>query len=164
MSEKVRYGWQAVLLLNTGTRAATVFVEASIVGDIQLDAVYKSAVIPTREGKGLELEEPTIQSLSLSGKMRVDDTSTIYDAFDDAFAAKTPLDVLVLNGKKLSEGARGYFLEFKIHDWKQGQGNDAILMHDFTLKPCIGSRPKMRAIVGAAGALTLTEIGEAPAA
>lgn len=151
MPVETQYGWQCTLYGNGGTFAAPDWGEdgedIKIVGDLQLDPAYGEVVIPTREAGGVQSFEPVILGVGITGKMRVDKSNATFVAWDAAFHAKTALDLLMLNGPKGVNGNRGYRMEFKLFTWKEVQGNGDLLMREFTLKPCLSTNPKQRAVV-----------------
>jgi hypothetical protein len=141
------YGWKCNLSGNGGTTGTPTWAEILIVADTKLAPSFSENVIPTREGKGLELSEPNLLKIEVTGKMRVEYADADYVKWDTAFATKGELDLLVLNGPPTVNGVTGYRLAFKLHKFEESQGNEEILMKDFVLKPCLSAVPRKRAKV-----------------
>lgn len=162
MAKKMRYGWKAKGYYRSGgTFESPTMTEITVVGNLKVSPKYKSAVIPTREGKGLELEEPTLLGIEVSGFIRDDENDAAFLAFDTAFHAKTELDTAFLNGGITEAGSRGYRLGMKVHEWEQQQDNDGVLGYQFVLKPCISDNPKQRAVVSPEGVVAYSELAAA---
>ncbi|MBX3397487.1 MAG: hypothetical protein KF873_01990 [Gemmataceae bacterium] len=162
MAKKIRYGWKAKgYYRSAGTFESPTMTEISVIGNLKVSPKYSGQTIPTREGKGMQLDEPTFLGIEVSGFIRDDENDAAFLAFDAAFHAKTELDMAFLNGGITEAGSRGYRLGMKLHEWEQQQDNEGVLGYQFVLKPCISDNVKQRAVVSAEGVVAYSELAAA---
>lgn len=149
-------GIDCVFYRNSGTYGSPTWTEVDDILDLDADPSWGEGDASSR-GSPVMMTEPTQMALSITGKIRVSLDDADFVALDDAFVARTALDLMVLNGPSSTNGVRGWRMDFKIFGWKETQAANGVLYRDFTMKPCLSSNPPKRAVV-ASGAAVFTTI------
>jgi hypothetical protein len=108
----------------------------------------------------VKLYAKTIVDLVLSVMMRADPADTVYAAWVDAHWSRTTvLDLLVLNSKITTEGARGIRGEFLVSLTDEPQEIDGIVFSTFELKPTYSANGYPKSVVmGASSTPTFSTI------
>lgn len=154
----VRKGYLCALYIRTsGSFASPTFTEVTLVSDLQVTDPNDKLNADARDGVGIHEYEPGMIDLMLSGRIRVDWDNTAFAAIAAAKAARTALDVMVLDGKQTVNGSRGYRMEMKCFKLDDDQSMGNILYRDFELAPCPSDEAKQTVIVSA-GAPVFTAI------
>lgn len=154
----VRKGYLCGMYIRTGGSYATpTHTEATLVGDLSVTDPNDKLEATVRGSAGIKEYEPGEMDLMISGRIRVDPDNAVYAAILAAKAAKTALDVMVLNGKKTVNGSAGYRMEMKVFKLDEDQAQGNILFREFELAPCPSDEEKHTVVVSA-GAPVFTAI------
>lgn len=154
----VRKGYLCAIYIRTsGSFASPTFTEATLVGDLSVTDPNDKLSADARAGVGIHEYEPGMIDLMISGRIRVDQDNTVFAAIVAAKAARTALDVMVLNGKQTVNGSIGYRMEMKVFKLDEDQALGNVLYRDFEFAPCPSDEAKQTVLV-AAGAPGYTAI------
>lgn len=149
-------GIDCKLYRNGGTYGSPTWTEINEVKDLAVNGKWAEGDASTRASP-VKQQEPTQLEIEVNGMVLVSLAGTNFVALDDAFIAKTLLDVLVLNKDSATNGARGYRCDMKLFDFSEDQKIDGVLYRAMVLKPCLATNPPKRAVV-ATGAPVFTTI------
>lgn len=154
--KKVKLGFKGTLNNNGGTYGSPTWANMSSVSDVTVGAGFTEAKGSTRE-YGVDFFEPTMLGFEISGKIRSDDSDANgYIALETAFLARSPLDLMVLDGASATNGNRGFRMDFKVFKWEEEQGLDGVMYRAFTLKPCVPINGGPASVVVTSGAPVFT--------
>lgn len=153
----VKKGYLAKMYRDTGTFGSPTWNEVDVVKDIAYTYVKESLEASTRASGKVKEYEPGRGDFTITGKIRSDEDSADFVAFETAFLADSLLDIMILDGGSTVNGSRGYRMEFKLHKLDEDQAEDGILYREFELKPCISSNAKQSVLV-ASGAPAFTAL------
>ncbi len=136
-------GIKAKILVNTGSFGSPVWVALSGISDLSLNPAWDKAEGSTR-GSRLKKYAKTLLDLSISGKIKVDETDTSgYLLFLTALHSDTVLDVLILDGNPtdttLTGTLQGYRFEAHVIKGEQAQGLGEVLFDSFELVPAMSA-------------------------
>lgn len=144
---------------NGGTYASPLWLEVSLIADLNMDGGWNKADSSVRAGR-VETQENTNFRVELSGTLRKSMSDAGYVAMRNAFTQDTILDVLVLDGARTVDGSDGFRFEGKIGDFGEDQGLQSVVFKSFTLIPCaFGASFPPRAALVLGGVLTFQNIG-----
>lgn len=146
MAITVKRGYASYGYRNTGTFGTPTWDEVGMVGDAALDLSFDMDDATVR-GDGVKAEEPTLLGIEVSGRIRSDENSTDYTAFETAFYTRALLDIMWLDGSSSTNGARGVRFEGKLGKWSEDQALGKVLFRDFSLKPCVSENARQRVVV-----------------
>lgn len=166
MAEKRRLGIDCTLSINTNWNQsagtgfdAPTWSTAGTVEDLMLDEDWTSGQGGDR-AQGMETSAKTRAKCEVSGRCRVDDTDANYQRLLTAFRSRSAeIDVMILNGKRDSNGAVGIRGLFQVHRFAEKQGPDDVLYRDMILRPAIispGSSTPFQSVLVAAGVPAFT--------
>lgn len=94
----------------------------------------------------------TRMDLGAAIKMRADDADAGFVAMvDAAIASGTKVDLLIINGKITTEGARGIRSEFLVNQTGEPQPIDGGVVTDFEIKPTYSSNGVPKTVVMGSG-------------
>lgn len=141
---------------NTNIYASPTWVEMTCISDLAVNAAWDEADGSSRVGR-VKQSAKTLMGLEITGKALVSDTAADYLALWNAIHSDTPLDLLILNGAKDSNGVRGYRADFHVFSGSEDQAMANQLYLDITLKPAVSDNPTKTAVVSA-GAPAFTAI------
>lgn len=141
---------------NTNVYASPTWVEMTCIADLAVNASWDEAEGSSRVGR-VKQSAKTMMGLEFTGKAKVSDAGADYLALWNALHSDTPLDLLILNGAKDSNGSRGYRADFHVFSGSEDQAMANSLYLDFVLKPAVSDNPTKTAVVSA-GAPVFTAI------
>ena len=105
--------------------------------------------------------EPTVKGIAVTVKMLRDPGDANYVAFRNACAERTALHLLILDGKKETEGSEGHRAWYKVTKANASQNTGDVLFSEYNLTPMLSSETDeipQTAVVGALEAITYTDI------
>lgn len=157
MPVTVKRGYASYGYRNTGTFLSPTWDEISMLGDASINLAFDSYDATTR-GDGVKSEEPTLLGIEVTGKIRSDENSADYTAFETAAYTRAMIDTMWLDGSSTTNGARGIRFEGKLHTWSEDQALGNVLFREFSLKPCVSENARQRVVVavGAPGFTALS--------
>lgn len=156
MAQTIKRGYACKLYRNTANFVTPTWDEVSALGDVQLNLAFDEFDATVR-GDGVKLSEPTLLGIEVTGRIRSDENSTDFTAFETAALTRASLDVLVLDGTSTTNGSRGIRAEMKLFNWSEDQALGNVLFREFTLKPCLSENARQSVVVSA-GAPVLTAL------
>ena len=131
------------------------------VAEAELNISWNEGDASARESRVM-MTEPTLATLEITGRIRVDPDDGNYTALRDAFKSNTVLDLLALDGDKDTVGSEGVRADFKVFNFSRSEPLDGVTFRTFTLKPCVmatGHSAAQHAVVEAGPAITYTDFG-----
>jgi hypothetical protein len=154
-------GMNAVMYRNTGTYNSVTWDEITSIGDCTVTADW-DVVKQALRGNAVALGYKTFLNLEITFKMEASLNAADYVAMRSAFLSRSPVDMLVLNDDKSTNGAWGFRADFLVTSHNEDQGAGAALMPEFKLIPSpatsdTGAVPKT-AEVGANNTITYSAI------
>lgn len=153
-----RKGYLCALYIRTGgTFGSPTFTEVALIEGLTIADPNDKLSADARDGSGIHQYEPGMIDLSLSGRIRVDWSNTAFAAIASAKAARTALDVMVLDGKQTVDDSRGYRMEMKVFTLSDDQALDAVLYRELELAPCPSDEVRQTVVVSG-GAPVFTTI------
>jgi hypothetical protein len=102
---------------------------------------------------------PGLASVSISGRLKVKPGNANYEAFMDAFALRTTIDLLILDGPNTLVGARGVRAECYLFAARDDQGIEARLYRELEIRFADGDNLPKWAKVAAGPAVQYAEPG-----
>lgn len=162
----VHFGRDARLYYNSASYASPTWVAINAVRDISIPDGDRVSIDASGRDYGLTLSEPGHLNLSIEGKIRTNESDTVFAALETAALASPSdsaaiLDVMILTGGSTTNGNRGFRFEIKIHKFfGEDQNIDQILYRSFTFKPCVPSDTAnvQASVVVASGAPVFTTL------
>lgn len=151
-----KLGVTSKLYRNTNTYGSPTWTEVTCISDLAVNAAWDEADASSRASR-VKQQSKTMMGLEITGKAKVSDTDAGFLAIWAALHSDTPLDCLVLNGAKDSNGVRGYRCEFNVFSGNEDQAMANTPYLDFTLKPAASDNFAAYVVVSA-GAPVLTTI------
>lgn len=142
---------------SAGTFGAPTWTEISLVSDLTESAGWNTTTAGDR-ATGIDTKVKTTATLGVSGKIRVSDDDTGYLAMLAGYLARdTPIDFMILNGAKTSNGVVGFRGLYHVSKWDESQGMQDVLYRDFMLDPAVtDSTAPHQSVVVSAGAPVFT--------
>lgn len=128
-------GVECKVYLNTGTYEAPTWAEFLCVKDTTISLDFGEVDATCRGGGGTKQSAVTLTSLEVSGGAIKEKLDPTFLAMEAAAWAKTVVDVLVLDGPRLSADSDGYRFDGQLFTWNENQPIEDIVTVDFTLKP-----------------------------
>lgn len=130
-------GLSAKSYRNTGTFGTPVWVAVDNVQDLTLGDNMEDADTSVRGGGGFATSEPTLRNLDLTFTMiNKPGTNAEFEAVLDAYTARTPLDLAVMDGVITTPGQRGVRARWKVHQFPREQAIRGAQTIEVMLKPC----------------------------
>lgn len=148
----------AKIYRNTATFGTPTWVAVSLFENVSVDPRYVESASNSRDSP-FERVAATMAGCSITGRLKVKPGDAGYEALMDAFALRTPVDLLVLNAAKETEGARGVRGEFYVMAAGEDQTIQNRLYRDLELKLADTDNPPKWAKVSDEGALQYAEPG-----
>ncbi len=111
-------------------------------------------------GTGLEVQTKTTVGLTITGRVKVNESDSAYLAFIAVAITRTPINLLVLNGPSNSNGAAGYKGYFHVTVSGESQGMGDVIYKDVTLMPAsVASTTPFKSALVSGGAPVYTDLG-----
>lgn len=160
MSIPVKYGFKGKLYFNSGSYGSPTWNEVANVREVKLGAEMGEQEATTRAAGGIELAEPILHKLSVTGKIRNDTSdATGFVALRTAYLTRAILDIMVLDGPRTTNDSYGFRFDAKCFAMGEDQAIENILYAEFTLKPCISTAGNAAcSVVVSAGAPVFTSL------
>ncbi len=152
-------GIAAVLYKNSGSYGTPTWGAQNNIRSVTPGFPWDFADSPSR-ATPIKIYVKTQVDLAIQVMMRADPADANYTAWVDAHWNRTlVLDLLILNAKLATEGARGLRGEFLVSMTNEAQEIDGTIFSTFDIKPTITNNglPKS-AVMGASSTPTFTEI------
>lgn len=150
-------GVLAKVYVNTGTYSSPTWDVFPGISDWSVNASWDEAEANSRASRVKRVEK-TLIGLEVTGKVKTElMTNTDYERVIGALHSDDPLDVMILNGPKDTNGVRGYRFDAHVMSGNQDQGLGAVLYDDVTLKPAASANSPSTVVVSS-GAPVFTAI------
>lgn len=134
-------GLNARLYRNTGSFGTPTWTLVSNVSDLNANDSMEEADASTRADGGFAVSEPTLRGLELSFGMINKPGDADVTAFLAAYAARTALDLAVMDGPIATVGSKGVRARYKVHQFPRAQELRDVQKFDVMLKPCVDANP-----------------------
>lgn len=134
-------GIDARVYLNTSVYATPTWVEWTCVRDTTLNIEYEEADATCRGSGGWRQSAITLASLEVSGTALKEKSDATFLLVETAAQAKTVMDLLVLDGPRLSTDSDGYRLQAQVFSWTENQPMEDVVTIDFSIKPARDTNP-----------------------
>ena len=136
-----RLGLNAKCYRNSGTYASPTWVEMKNIVDLTVGDEMESADVTSRASGGYAESEPTIRSIDLEFQMVNKAADADMLAIRAAYAARSSLDIVAMDGEIATAGSHGVRARYKVHSFKKGQNLKEAQMIDVVLKPASDTNP-----------------------
>jgi hypothetical protein len=153
-----------VYYASVDTWDAETYTAIDRVSDIEENVGWNTAPAGDR-GQGVDTEAKTTAKLEYTGKCRVDDSDAGYLALRAAFLARdTPINLMILNGSKTSNGATGFRGYFHVTNFAMPQGMQEVdyVNFRFVAAPFTSTTP-LKSVLVTTGAPVSTNVFAPPA-
>jgi len=120
--------------VHQGVAPATL-TEIDQVKDVVLDLAVGEAEATTRAGNGWEQFLAGLTSASIEIELTFDPSSTIWQAFRDAFLGRTSIALAILDGDKATTGTEGLWADFTVLKFATPQNAPDKMKTAISLKP-----------------------------
>ena len=147
---------QGKLYRNTAAYNSPTWAAIDLVADVQVNPAWDEADGSVRASRVKQFAK-TMMGLEISARVRVDLTDAGYLALLGALHSDTPLDLMILNGDKTTNGVTGYRADFHVMSAGEDQSLGNVLFREFTLKPAVSSNDAQKVTV-ASGAPVFSDI------
>ncbi len=134
MASSIR-GLESVVFLNTGSYDAPTWVEWTAVIDASLSMDFGEVDVTTRGSGGVKVSTPTLTSIEVSGSALKDKDDATQVAMELAAQGKTAVEVLVLDGPRLSSDSDGWRMSAIFSKWEEQQPLEGRTEISWTLIP-----------------------------
>ena len=150
-------GVNSKLYYNSGTYGSPTWVEVSLIADLAVNPQWDEHDVSTR-GSRVKSMKKTMLGIEVSGRLKKKPGDTTYAKFVDGIVSDDTLDVLVLDGARDANNARGWRFDAQIHQGNDDQSLSGGGFLDIVLKPLTDVNPA-RAVLVTGGALTYATPG-----
>lgn len=130
-------GFAAKLYRNTGTYAVPIWTLIDEVKDNTLTFEADEVDVTTRAGGGFRQTEPGLIDAGLEFQINWDTSDDNFTALRTAFAARTAIEMLALDGLVATAGSQGLRFTGKVISFSRNEPIGENLTVDVTVKPCI---------------------------
>lgn len=134
-------GLNAKLYRNSASYGTPTWVLMGNVQDLTAGDTMDEADVSTRAGGGFAEVEPTLRALELSFGMVNKPGDADVAALLAAYAARTALDIAVMDGPIATAGSRGVRARYKVFQMPRAQELRGAQTFDVMLKPCVDANP-----------------------
>ena len=131
-----RLGLNAKLYRNTGTYGTPTWTEVTNVVDSSVGDEMEAADVSTRGSGGFKEEEPTLRAVSLSFQMVNKAGNADLIALRTAYAGRTSIDMVALDGPIATAGSNGVRAHYKVFSFARSENLREAQMIDVSLRPC----------------------------
>lgn len=128
-------GIDCKVYINTGTYVTPTWAEWACVRDTTLSLTYDETDATCRGSGGWRQSAVTLASMEVSGSAIKEKADPSFIAMELAAQQKTVMDILVLDGGRLSADTDGWRLDAQIFSWTENQAYEDIVTVDFSIKP-----------------------------
>jgi hypothetical protein len=142
-----KLGLNAKAYRNTGTYGTPTWVEMSNIRDANLNDAMSEADVTRRASGGWREMEPTIREVSFEYDAVNIDADAEVLAITAAHAARTSLDIAILDGPVATAGSEGVRGHFKVFSRNRAEELENAQMLSFVFKPCQGEEAMVRMLV-----------------
>lgn len=158
MAAGAKLGIKCVAYYNTGTYGTPVWTAITCINEFTQSAEWDEAEVLYR-GTRVKQAVKTLYGLSWSGKLKVSDSDTAYQAILAALVSDATLDMMILNGDKTVNNTIGYRCDVQVFSATEDQGTGVVLYDEVKFKPSpMGGNPPSSVLVatGVAGFTALS--------
>lgn len=134
MAAGAKLGIKCVAYYNTGTYGTPVWTAITCINDFTQSVEWDEAEVLYR-GTRVKQAVKTLLGLSWSGKLKVSDTDTAYQAIMAALVSDSTLDMMILNGDKTTNNVIGYRCDVQVFSATEDQGTGVVLYDEVKFKP-----------------------------
>lgn len=125
---------------NSGSYGSPTWVLISNVGDIEVSDSMSKVQLPLRAGAGFMFNEPGLRDLSFAFKQMWDPADTTQDAIQTAYAARSVLDVILLDQAQGTAGSSGPRAVTKVFKCQREESPlDGVMMLAVEIAPAYSS-------------------------
>lgn len=140
-------GLNSVTYRNSATWGSPTWVACPEFENIVVDPRFAELAANSRASK-FGMMTPGLAGVSISGRLKVKIGNTNYEAFMDAFALRTTVDLLILDASKETVGARGVRAECYLFAARDDQGMEARLYRELEIRLADGDNlPKWAKVI-----------------
>ncbi len=137
----VKLGMNAKCYRNTGTYGTPTWVLMNNIRDATLADSMAEADVTRRASGGFREMEPTTREVAYDYDAVNVDSDTEVAAVLAAYAARTAMDLEILDGLIATPGSTGVRARFKVFKRERSEELDNAQMLSFTFKPCQDANP-----------------------
>lgn len=150
MPTGVRLGRDAIFYLNTASFGSPTWAAIPQVSDLNVTAEWDETEASTRESK-MKLKAKTLLGAEVGGKLKNVKGDTNLDTIIDALFTDSVVDIMVLNGAKDTDGARGFRFECQVHSANEDQGLGVAIFDEVKFKPypTANAKQSVKVVTGA---------------
>lgn len=109
------------------------------VKDLKLPLAASEADVTTRLNAGYKASEPVMVDTGVEFEMPWDPADADLSEFEDAFFARTALEMLVLDGPLETLGSQGLRATMKVFDFSRDESLENAAMVTIKMKPCLAA-------------------------
>ena len=156
MAGNTTFGFDCKLYIDSasayvGDPASPTWQEVGIISDAVLNIGHTEADASIREAGALEITEPGLLQLEVTGKLEWRNGNTICQALWTAFTTRAALNMWALTGSRTVASSRGFRGDWKITKFPINQELKELTTVDIVFKPCRSSRAAANYVVSANG-------------
>lgn len=111
------------------------------VSDLTISDSYEEANVTSRAGLGFTQTEPTLRNIELSFTMQNIEDDDEQNEIIDAYIARLPLELLVIDSPLDEEEWAGIRGTFKVFSLTRNQAISDAQTFDVVMKPCVAANP-----------------------
>jgi hypothetical protein len=131
-----RLGLNAKCYRNTGTYGTPTWTEMKNIRDATLGDQMSEADVTRRASGGFRETEPTIRELSFDYDAVNIESDTEVAAVLTAYAARTAIELAIMDGDIVTAGSKGVRASFKVFKRERSEELENAQMLAFSFKPC----------------------------
>lgn len=134
-------GLNGKLYRNTGSYGTPTWTLMTNVQDLTSNDSMEEADVSTRGDGGFAASEPTLRALELTFGMVNKPADADYAAILAAYAARTAIDIAVMDGPIATAGSKGVRARYKVFQFPRNQELRGAQTTEVMLKPCVDANP-----------------------
>jgi hypothetical protein len=115
---------------STGTWSELTFLKTVTVNDEMGDNDVTS-----RAGGGNREHRPGLRDVSVDLEFDYDSGTTLYDALEDAYQARTEIALAFMDGAIATSGSNGIAGNWKLYNWQRSEPIDGVITVTCTARP-----------------------------
>jgi hypothetical protein len=153
----VVHGWQCKGYRDSassgaGNPASPTWTELGELSDVKIDATQSEADASVREAGGIELTEPSMLQVNITGTLQWRANNANCLALLTAFQTRAAVNMMFLTGASNDANAKGYKGDFKVFGFPIDQPLKDLVKIELTFKPCVSTRGTPNYVQTATGA------------
>jgi len=122
------------MYINTGVWGSPVWDEVDLVIDADVDNPT-NMVEGKKRGIGSKVYSPGLNDPSISFKLDNDPTDASFILFAAAKAAKSTIEIAIMDGDITTSNVEGFRGVFHVENWKRDEAQESQTVWDCSLKP-----------------------------